>query len=90
MDVRHLTPVEIADLLDAAYRADQGEDVDGPDPLTRGSLAAYLGGDQEMHQDAWLAWRYELITQERRVDEAANWLDVKFLPPCPDDWARKD
>lgn len=31
MNVRDLSHVELANLLDAAWRADQGEDADGPD-----------------------------------------------------------
>lgn len=33
MNVRDLTPVEIADLLDAAWRADQNQPSDAPDRL---------------------------------------------------------
>ena len=51
MDVRTLTPVEIADLLDAAWRADQGEDVQGPGPLTRTYLADWLGCHEDLRAD---------------------------------------
>ena len=86
MDVRSLTPVEIADLLDAAYRADQGEDVDAPDPFTRADLADRLGCNEDLREEAWIAWRYELGVEGRSVDDAEYWLDVEFVQPCPEDW----
>ncbi|MXV21805.1 hypothetical protein [Deinococcus xianganensis] len=56
MDVRDLTAVEIADLLDAAWREDQGEAVRGPDQETSMSLADRLGCNEDRHAEAWAAW----------------------------------
>lgn len=46
MDVRSLTPVEIADLLDGAWLPDLAGGVDGPDAQTRAALADRLGCDE--------------------------------------------
>ncbi|WP_189070549.1 hypothetical protein [Deinococcus radiotolerans] len=86
MDVRDLTPVEIADLLDAAYLADQGEPGDAPDPATRAELADRLGCDEDLRAEVWGAWRDELISEGRSVSDAEYWLDVEFAQPCPEDW----
>ena len=85
MNVRGLSAVESADLLDAAWREDQGEAVSGPDQETRTSLADRLGCDEDLRAEAWAAWRDELIAGGRSVDEAGCWLDVEFMSPCPED-----
>ncbi|WP_189065945.1 hypothetical protein [Deinococcus seoulensis] len=85
MDVRDLTPVEIADLLDTAWRADQGEDADGPDVQTRAEIADRLGCDEDLRAEVWAAWRDELIADGRSVDDAEYWLDVVFVQLCPED-----
>lgn len=90
MNVRDLTPVEIADLLDAAWRADQGQPLDDPDPLTRAALADRLGCDEDLRAEAWAAWRDELLADRCSVDEAEYWLDVEFVQPCPEDWPTED
>jgi len=90
MNVRDLTPVEIADLLDAAWLADLAEGVDGPDAQTRAALADRLGCDEDLRAEAWAAWRDELIADRRSVDEAEYWLDVEFVQPCPEDWPTED
>lgn len=90
MDVRDLTAVEIADLLDAAWRADQGEDAGGPDVEVRSALADRLGCNEDLRAEAWAAWRDELIAEGRSVDEAEYWLDVEFVQPCPEDHPTED
>lgn len=90
MNVRDLTPVELAGLLDAAYRADQGDPVDAPDPLTRVALADRLGCDEDLRAAVWEAWRFELDLTGRNADEAEYWLDVEFTEPCPEDWPTED
>ena len=45
MNVRDLTPIEIADLLYAAWLADRGNEADGLDETTRAALADRLGCD---------------------------------------------
>lgn len=85
MNVRDLSPVELADLLDAAWRADQGEAVSGPDGDTRTSLADRLGCDEDLRAETWAAWRDDLIADGRSVDDVEFWLDVMFVQPCPED-----
>lgn len=87
MDVRELTAVEIADLLDAAYRADQGDELDAPDLEARSALADRLGCDEDLRADVWAAWRDELIADGRDLDDAEYWLDAEFVHPCPEDEA---
>ncbi|GGL16932.1 hypothetical protein [Deinococcus radiotolerans] len=38
----------------------------------------------------WSAWRDDLITDGRSVDDAEYWLDVAFVQPCPEDWPTED
>lgn len=90
MDVRDLTAVEIADLLDAAWREDQGEAVSGPDQETRTYLADRLGCDEDLRAEAWAAWRDDLIADGRSLDDAEYWLDVAFVQPCPEDRPTED
>ena len=90
MDVRDLTPIEIANLLDAAYRTDQGEVADGPDAATRSDLADRLGCDEDLRAEVWSAWRDELIAQGRDLNDAEYWLDTEFVEPCPEDGPSAD
>ncbi|MBB5234505.1 hypothetical protein [Deinococcus budaensis] len=80
-----LTPIEIADLLDAAYRQDLGLQDGGPDPEKRAALADYLGCHEEARDEAWAAWT-DLLENDLEMDvgEAAYWLDVEFVEPCPE------
>ena len=84
MHLRDLTPVQLADLLDDAYREDRGLGNAGPDPVTRLELADYLGCHPEVQAQVWETWQ-ELLTLEDEVQEedAAFWLDVEFVKPCP-------
>ena len=84
MHPRDLTPVEIADLLDAAYREDRGLGDGGPDTATRLELASYLGGHPEVEAQAWEVWQ-ALIAFEDEVDEddAQFWLHVDFVELRP-------
>lgn len=90
MDVRDLTPIEIADLLDEAWLADLGNGEAGPDEATRVALADRLGCDEDLRAEAWAAWRDELIADGCNVDEAEYWLDVEFVQPCPEDRSTED
>ncbi|UQN04877.1 hypothetical protein [Deinococcus sp. QL22] len=84
MHPRDLTPVELADLLDAAYRQDRGLTREGPDLELRVELADYLGCHPDVQAEAWMAWQ-ELMADGGDVDEdeAEYWLDVEFVEPCP-------
>lgn len=86
MHPRDLTPIEIADLLDAMYRQDLGERGDGPDLATRSELADYLGCHEDARAAALEAWR-ELLAPDPSVDleHVEYWLDVEFIEPCPRD-----
>lgn len=79
-----LTPIEIADLLDAAYRHDQGLADDGPDPETRRALADDLGCHEDARVTALEAWRQVMRDEpgEGEEDAAEYWLDVEFVEPC--------
>ena len=90
VDVRVLTAIEIADLLNEAWLADLGSGAGGPDEATRAALADRLGCDEDLRAEAWAAWRDELITDGRSVDEAEYWLDVVFVQPCPEDHPTED
>jgi hypothetical protein len=83
MHPRDLTPVEMADLLDDAYREDRGLGTAGPDPVTRLELADYLGCHPKVQAQVWEAWQ-ELLRLEQDVEEgdAEFWLDVEFVEPC--------
>ncbi|WP_371827253.1 hypothetical protein [Deinococcus sp. QL22] len=48
MHPRDLTPVELADLLDAAYRQDRGLTREGPDLELRMEPADFLGCHPDM------------------------------------------
>lgn len=80
-----LTPIEIADLLDAAYRADRGEDVDAPSQIERTALADYLGCHEDAREAAWAAWQEQLSDAGEDLSTAEYWLDVDFVQPCLDD-----
>jgi hypothetical protein len=84
MHPRDLTPIELADLLDAAYRQDRGLSREGPAPELRVELADFLGCHSDVQAEAWAAWQ-ELMTEGSDVDEneAEYWLDVEFVEPCP-------
>lgn len=84
MNPSDLTAVEIADLLDAAYREDRGLGNDGPDAETRLELARHLGGHPEVEAQAWEVWQ-ALIAFEDEVDEddAQFWLHVDFVEIRP-------
>ncbi|THF68330.1 hypothetical protein E7T06_16835 [Deinococcus sp. Arct2-2] len=84
MHPRDLTPVELADLLDAAHRQDRGLSREGPDLELRGELADFLGCHPDVQAEAWAAWQ-ELMTEGGDIeeDEAEYWLDVEFVEPCP-------
>ncbi|WP_221091180.1 hypothetical protein [Deinococcus aquaedulcis] len=77
-----LSPVELADLLDLAYRADQGQDVDAPSAETRQALADYLGCHEEARESAWTVWRQALREAGEDTGDAEYWLDVEFIEPC--------
>ena len=85
MHPRDLTPVELADLLDAAYRQDRGLTRDGPALELRSELADYLGCHPDVQAQAWEAWQ-ELMADGGDVEEkeAEYWLDVEFVEPCPE------
>ena len=85
MNVRDLTPVEIADLLDAAWLADLGSGKDGPDAAIRAALADRLGCDEDLRAEAWAAWQELLTADGCPVNDAEYWLDVAFIHPCPED-----
>ncbi len=85
MDVHTLSPVEIADLLDAAWLDDLGGGKDGPDPETRAALADRLGCDAALRAEVWARWADHLIADGCPVDEAEYWLDVEFVQPYLED-----
>lgn len=89
VNVRDLTPVEIADLLDEAWLADLGGTA-GLDAQTRAALADRLGCDEDLRAEAWTTWRTMLIPDGCPVDEAEYWLDVEFVQPCPEDGLTED
>ncbi|WP_420594329.1 hypothetical protein [Deinococcus sp.] len=76
-----LTPTEIGDLLARIYAADHGEPDDAPTPAERTALADYLGCHEDARAAAYEAWCAELVGVT--ADEAAYWLDVEFVEPCP-------
>ncbi|WP_019011624.1 hypothetical protein [Deinococcus aquatilis] len=84
MHPRDLTAVELADLLDAAYRQDRGLTREGPDPEVRMELADLLGCHPDVQAEAWAAWQ-ELMDEGGDIDEdeAEYWLHVEFIEPCP-------
>lgn len=90
MNVRDLTPVELANLVEAAYRADQGEGVEAPDLDVRVVLADRLDCDEDLRAEPWAAWRDDMIADGRSVDGAEYWLDVEFVQPCPEDRPTED
>ncbi|MFB9991205.1 hypothetical protein ACFFLM_04310 [Deinococcus oregonensis] len=81
MHPRDLTAVELADLLDAAYRQDRSLSREGPDLVTRVELADFLGCHPEVQAEAWSAWQEILEAEDE--DEAQYWLDVEFVEACP-------
>ncbi|MFB9990482.1 hypothetical protein ACFFLM_00550 [Deinococcus oregonensis] len=85
MHQRDLTPVELADLLDAAYRQDRGLGGEGLGLPERVELADFLGCHPDVQAKAWLAWQ-ELIAEGGDMEEGEPqyWLDVEFVEPCPE------
>ena len=78
--------MEIADLLDAAYREDRGLDGEGLEPEERQALGDYLGCHEEARAAAWEAWQ-EVFPDEpeyAQADDIEYWLDVEFVQPCPE------
>jgi hypothetical protein len=77
MHPRDLTPVKLADLLDAAYRHDRGLSSEEVDWNQRGELADFLGGHPDVQAEAWEAWQ-ELMAEGGDVDEdeAEYWLHI--------------
>ncbi|MFB9995467.1 hypothetical protein ACFFLM_26400 [Deinococcus oregonensis] len=84
MHPRDLSPIELADLLDAAYRQDRGWAEGGVGWMERGELANYLGCHPDVQAEAWAAWQ-ELMAEGSDIEEgdAEYWLDVEFVEPCP-------
>ena len=82
MRLTELTPTELADLLARAYGADHDEPGDAPSAAERTALADFLGCHEEVRAAAFAVWCQELdgLTE----DEAAYWLDVEFIEPCPE------
>ncbi len=82
MHLSELTSTELADLLARAYAADHGEPGDALGAAERTALADYLGCHEEVRVAAFAVWCQELdgVTE----DEAAYWLDVEFIEPCPE------
>ncbi|UBV45017.1 hypothetical protein LAJ19_17980 (plasmid) [Deinococcus taeanensis] len=80
-----LTPVEIADLLDAAYRADHGSARNAPIPETRAYLADLLGCHDDLRAAVWALWREQLVSSGDDLGAAEDWLDVEFIEPCPEE-----
>jgi hypothetical protein len=84
MHPRDLSPIELADLLDDAYREDRKLGTNGPDPAVRLELADFLGCHPEVQAEVWAAWRDVLLLEgEIEENEAEFWLDVEFVEPCP-------
>lgn len=83
MRLSELTPTELADLLARAYAADHGEPGDALSAAERTALADYLGCHEDVRAAAFAVWCQELdgVTE----DEAAYWLDVEFIQPCPEE-----
>ncbi|WP_245556631.1 hypothetical protein [Deinococcus aquatilis] len=77
-----MTAVELADLLDAAYRQDRGYGGEGLGLLERVELMAYLGRHPDVQTEVWAAWQ-ELLGAREDAD-AQYWLDVEFVEPCPE------
>ncbi|SMB81666.1 hypothetical protein [Deinococcus hopiensis] len=78
-----LTPTEMAELLDAAYRDDRGLEGEGLEPEDRQALAAYLGSHEDARAAAWEVWQ-ELFPDEPEYAVSADieyWLDVEFIEP---------
>ncbi len=67
MDVRNLTLIEIADLLDEAWLADLGTGKDGLDEATRAALADRPGCDEDLRAEVWAAWRIARCTPRIRT-----------------------
>ena len=70
MHPRDLTPVEIADLFDAAYRQDRGLTREGLNLEVRLELADYLGCHPNVQAEAWAAWREQILM-------VATWTKMK-------------
>lgn len=84
MHPAELSHDQIADLLDAAFRQDQGAADEGPDPAARRALADYLGCHEEARDEAWERWRRRLAEDPGvNLGDAEYWLDVEFVEPCP-------
>ena len=83
MRLPELTPTELADLLARAYAADHDEAGDALGAAERMALADYLGCHEDVRAAAFAVWCQELdgVTE----DEAAYWLDVEFVEPCPEE-----
>ncbi|WP_221088415.1 hypothetical protein [Deinococcus aquaedulcis] len=79
-----LTLVEMADLLDAAYRAQRDDDAQGPIPETRAALADYLGCHPETRAAVWSIWKTQLDAAGEDAAAAEYWLDAEFTEPCPE------
>lgn len=77
-----LTPVEIADLLDAVYRHDRGGDGIGLLLEERTVLADYLGCHEDVKATVWEAWQQELDSRGEDRGDAQSWLNVEFMEPC--------
>ncbi|UQN10125.1 hypothetical protein [Deinococcus sp. QL22] len=85
MHPRDLTPAELADLLDDAYREDRGLGTAGLEAKVRLELADHLGCHPELQAQVWEVWQ-EMLILEGDVEEgdALFWLDVEFVEPCPE------
>ncbi|ULH18280.1 hypothetical protein MF271_22720 (plasmid) [Deinococcus sp. KNUC1210] len=76
-DLASLTPLELADLLQAAYAADH--DLSGEhltDPVARHDLARLLDHDEALKSAVVEAW---LEDREAFEDATLCWLDAEFL-----------
>ena len=82
MRLPELTPTELADLLARAYSADHGEQSEALPPEQRTALADYLGCHDDARDAAFAVWCTEL--DDVTEDEAAYWLDIEFITPCPE------
>ncbi len=80
-----MTPLEIVNLLHAAYREDRGGVPPGPARAERVALADYLGGHDEMWEAIWDLWRTELELSGVAVRDIMQWLEEEFVPPAPED-----
>ncbi|MFB9994062.1 hypothetical protein ACFFLM_19065 [Deinococcus oregonensis] len=83
MHPRALTPIELADLLDAAYRQDRGLGGEGLALPERVDLAGFLGCHPDVQEEVWAAWQERMAENSdawERVMRATGWMWSSLSP----------